>query len=106
MLILKDDGYGTTVESLRFFRKCRDYLGEILSVEMIYYYKDEEWVEYPLHIIGSLAEMRLSGCNSGFGGEGPHGSVTVLRELGYPEPYCEYPLQRKSFLLGDPKSYE
>lgn len=102
-MIWHDDGYGITQTSLAFFRERRECIGSIVGVTMLADpSEDGGWTTYPFRIIGEDAEIWLSGCNSGYGGEGPHGSITILKELGYPEPYCNWPLDKAEFKLGSP----
>ncbi len=78
-MILKDKGNGVTEESLDFFRAHRENLGKIVKVEMINCRKKK----YPLRLTDNNGnEIWLSGCDSGYEGEGPLGTFKVLKELG------------------------
>ena len=101
-MIWYDGGFCTPEDSLEFFREYWEDIGPIVGVTMLNDYRLDEWVRYPLRIIGDVAELWLSACNSGHGGRGPRGSVAVLQELGYPEPYCNWPLSKAEFKLGTP----
>ena len=77
-MILKDEGHGCTEFSIRFFRDHRNFLGVIVAAEMV---DSDDW---PLHIKDDVGnEMWLSGCTAGYGGEGPHGTHTILQECGF-----------------------
>lgn len=99
-MIWNDDGWGYTGDSLAYFCEYKNRIGPIVRVAMLNYYEDSQWVTYPFRIVGEMGEIWLSGCNAGFSGEGPRGSVTVLKELGYAEPYCNWPLEKAAFELG------
>ncbi len=76
---LKDRGGGITAESLDFFRRNRGVLGKIESVRCSF---NGSGTIYNTVIVGITAIMHLSGLNCGYGGEGPHGLYTLLKELG------------------------
>ncbi len=77
-MILKDKGDGITEESLEFFWDNRKKLGEITEVKM-FNHRDEL---YPLRLKDiNRNEIWLSGCNAGFCGEGPSGTLRLLEEL-------------------------
>jgi len=83
-MILKDGGECVTDFSLKFFRKNRDKLGRIVKIE-IQKRTDEkgEWNQHPFRIVDHKGnQLWLSGCQSGYGGEGPYGAHQVLQELG------------------------
>jgi len=78
--IIHDDGAGVTEESLKVFRKAKGKLGRIYNV----YLNDES--NFNFQIEGENGWLLLSGCSCGYGGTGPHGAVTILKELGIKEP--------------------
>lgn len=113
MKIYAEEEHGITQQSLAFFNGHKHELGDILEVQMIKYWDDlrneltgDGWEPLPMRIKGTKAEIHLSGCNSGYGGEGPNGSVKVLKALGYPEPYCNWPLYKDEFVLEPPEEYD
>lgn len=90
---LKDEGYGITTKSLEYWNKNKDKLGTIQEVACSFDPIHVEAIlggegglitplEYNLKIIGSNGVMYLSGCNCGYGGEGPNGTRRILEELG------------------------
>lgn len=81
-MILKDEGYGCTEFSIMFFRQHRQQLGVITHIEMI---DCDDWPLRIKDVVGN--EMWLSGCTSGYGGEGPHGTHTILQECGINLPF-------------------
>lgn len=93
---------GITRDNVKFFWDNISQLDELLSIS-IYKYKidavfDNHFIPSSLEKYGELEhvinpyfvardingrEIWLSGCNAGYGGEGPHGSYTILKELGF-----------------------
>jgi hypothetical protein len=80
----RDDGYGVTVESLDFWKTHKNDIGTILSVESSFepIVVLEDAKEWNTRITGSNGTILLSGCNSGYGGEGPNGTRKILEEVG------------------------
>ena len=92
-MLLKDDGGGITVRSLQFWNENKDKVGLIIgleaSVDAIHTEnRTENGITYPVEynckIYGYLGDILLSGCNCGYGGEGPNGTAKILAELGLP----------------------
>lgn len=93
-MFLKDSGHGITKESLRFWLENRNKIGVITCLEASYEPLFVEQVQasagftYPLEynviVSGSNGAIILSGCNCGYGGEGPNGTAQILAELGLP----------------------
>lgn len=90
---LKDDGGGVTRTSLDFWHKNKDKLGLIIGIEasaeaLHKENRTERGLTYPIEynviIHGYNGDMLLSGCNCGYGGEGPNGTAKILAELGVP----------------------
>lgn len=75
-VVLHDRGAGVTELSLQYFRRNVHRLGRVFEVNI-----DRDRA-FSMEIRGTRGVMLLSGCNCGYGGEGPHGSVEVLRLLG------------------------
>jgi hypothetical protein len=91
MTILKDDGGGITKRSLQFWEYNKATIGKIERIEFSlnplatitlseggFPYT----VDYTFKALGERGEIWLSGCNCGYGGEGPHGTKKILVELG------------------------
>jgi hypothetical protein len=93
-----DNGGGVTRKSLEYWKQEKHRIGAVLKVEaafeplekvpatyngdgafnsVIHYTKD-----YNVQITGTDGVIMLSGCNSGYGGEGPNGTRAILEELG------------------------
>lgn len=91
MAYLRDNGAGITVESLKFWNENKDRIGKITHVEVSFESllseeREENGITYPTEYnfiaFGSNGAVLLSGCNSGYFGEGPHGTAKILVELG------------------------
>lgn len=92
--MLKDSGHGITDESIKFWNKNKERLGKVTHVivtQMPLYTELREsgsgtpyTVEYNFIAVGNGGMMLLSGCNCGYGGTGPNGTVRILVELGAP----------------------
>jgi hypothetical protein len=82
---LSDAGTGITRDSLAFYRDHRHELGEAREVTVRFPGYDDPHDPY-LMVLRDVAglEMRLSGCTTGYVGEGPHGTMRVLIEEGCP----------------------
>lgn len=75
-IVLHDKGAGVTKLSLQYFKKHVHRLGQVFEVNI-----DQDRA-FHMEIKGTSGVMLLSGCNCGYGGEGPHGSVEILKLLG------------------------
>lgn len=84
--IYRDNGSGVTEESLRFWRNVKRKVGKVklLICEEKWDEENRSWREYNTRIVGENGEVWLSGLNCGYGGEGPHGLLRLLVELGVP----------------------
>lgn len=90
-MMLRDSGHGITEQSLQFWHENKDKIGRVEALEasfeplMIDVDDDETGIfEWNVEIRGSGGSIFLSGCNCGYGGEGPNGTATILAELGVP----------------------
>ena len=92
-MYLKDDGGGITVRSLEFWNEYKDKVGLVFGLEasvdaLHTENRTENGITYPIEynciIYGYKADILLSGCNCGYGGEGPNGTAKILAELGVP----------------------
>ena len=91
-MYLRDNGGGITRESLEFWNKNKNSIGKVTHVEVSaegLYLEDrtgENGITYPVEYnfiaFGECGAILLSGCNCGYGGEGPNGTAKILAELG------------------------
>jgi len=90
-MVLRDDGHGITEKSLEFWHANRHKLGDIevivVTAEPLLVEQKEDYgikynVEYNFWAGGTTGVIYLSGCNCGYGGEGPNGTAKILAELG------------------------
>ena len=103
-MIYLDDGHGISETSLALFQEHKHLIGKIESIKMTDYGNFE--VVYPFKIVGDVGEIWLSGCVAGFAGEGPHTTVQILTELGYPDDACQVVFGNREFLLGPPNKWK
>src|SRR5437016_395126 len=82
---IDDTGNGITKDSLAFYRDHRHRIGDVREVNVRFPGYDDPHDPYLLVLRdGDGNELRLSGCTTGYVGEGPHGSMRVLIEEGVP----------------------
>lgn len=84
-----DDGGGVTQTSIKFFCQNKNKIGDVRIVMaskdgLASENKSGYQVNYTCVIIGSDGSIYLSGCNCGYGGEGPNGTAKILAQLGVP----------------------
>ena len=79
-LVYSDKGYGVTEESLNYLKTLKGKLGNIKQISI------DQKREMSMEIACENGLVLLSGCNCGYGGTGPHGSIKVLEELGFTDP--------------------
>ena len=92
MNLYQDDGGGITVKSLKFWDQHKKLIGKVNQIEADRDYIECErkpmtgggWLQkdYSVRITGNKGTILLSGCNCGYGGEGPNGTRQILEELG------------------------
>jgi len=85
--IYRDEGHGITRTSLAFWDQNKHQVGRIMRVvvaDVIERVTSPAGYasEYSMIIYGSTGMIILSGCNCGYGGEGPNGTAKILVELG------------------------
>ena len=81
---LKDHGNGITRDSLQFFREHRHQLGDIVEASVRFPGFEDPYDPYLMVLRDDRGdEMLLSGCTSGYAGEGPRGAMQVLVEAGW-----------------------
>jgi len=102
-MYLKDGGHGITEKSLKFWKENKNSIGKITHVwasfeplltenrtENFYGQAHVDYVvEYNFVAFGYEGAIFLSGCNSGYFGEGPHGTAKILVELGLNKEIAE-----------------
>jgi hypothetical protein len=82
---ISDAGTGIARDSLEFHRDHRHELGDIREVTVRFPGYDDPHDPYLLVLRdGQGGEMRLSGCTTGYVGEGPHATMRVLIDEGCP----------------------
>tara|TARA_Y100001951_G_scaffold85962_1_gene76132 strand:- start:215 stop:562 length:348 start_codon:yes stop_codon:yes gene_type:complete len=75
--IFTDDGGGMTQRSLEYFDTLKGKLGRIIEIHI------DSDRNFCWEIFCDAGWVLLSGVNSGYGGEGPHGSLKILDLLGF-----------------------
>ena len=89
-MYLRDNGYGVTDDSLKFWKEHKNSIGKITHVEVrfepLFIDTDRDNIasEYNFVAFGYEGAIFLSGCNCGYGGTGPNGTAKILAELGLP----------------------
>ena len=78
--VYSDKGYGVTSESIEYLETLKGKLGSIRQINI------DQNREMSMEIVCEGGLVLLSGCNCGYGGTGPHGSVKVLELLGFNNP--------------------
>ena len=78
--VYSDKGYGVTSESIEYLETLKGKLGSIRNINI------DQNREMSMEIVCEGGLVLLSGCNCGYGGTGPHGSVKVLEVLGFNNP--------------------
>ena len=78
--IFTDDGGGMTQRSLEYFDTLKGKLGRIIEIHI------DSDRNFCWEIFCDAGWVLLSGVNSGYGGEGPHGSLKILDLLGFKKP--------------------
>lgn len=99
---------GNTRDSLKFYNDNKEYLDEVIAIFAYFddfdaimdgFYMRDDYFDYgelkalkcPSFILRDKLgkEMWLDGCNVGYVGEGPRGSIQIMKELGLTEDKCE-----------------
>jgi len=81
--IFHDKGHGVTQESIEYFKGLKGTLGEIIEINL------SQHRHFTMELQCSAGYVLLSGANCGYGGTGPHGSVEILKMLGF-QDYRKY----------------
>jgi hypothetical protein len=99
--VLVEPGEGVTEQSKAFFLLHRHLFGTFISATMGDYER-----AYCLRLYDDVGQvLELRGCTAGYGGEGPHGTLTILRWAGFsdadaaPATLERLALGRETFLL-------
>ena len=74
--VWQDGGHGITNKSLRYFDSLKGKLGAIHKIHI----DGDRQMSMEIEAINGV--VLLSGVNCGYGGEGPHGTLTLLKKLG------------------------
>ena len=74
--VWQDGGHGITNKSLRYFDSLKGKLGAIHKIHI----DGDRQMSMEIEAINGV--VLLSGVNCGYGGEGPHGTLTILEKLG------------------------
>lgn len=78
-MIFKYDAKGCTKDAIQIYKENKNRIGEICKATMTI--KDESILSL---YDKEENELRIiSGLDSGYGGEGPHGLLWVLRDAGF-----------------------
>ena len=75
--IFTDDGGGMTQRTLEYFDTLKGNLGRIIEIHI------DSDRNFSWEIFCDAGWVLLSGVSSGYGGEGPHGSLKILDLLGF-----------------------
>lgn len=90
---------GVTRYSLEFWDKVKDNVGEVVKAEM----KHRANITKDLYLVLYTTKdikVCLYGVNAGYGGEGPRGTIQVLKEAGFnPKRAEEVVLNNETFTL-------
>lgn len=79
-MIYRDSAGGITTRSLKFWQQNRNRLGVIMRIEI----QDRKASKWPLRLRGAKGhEVWLSGCVSGFPGEGSRATFEIISNLGF-----------------------
>jgi hypothetical protein len=82
---ISDTGNGVTRDSLAFYRDHRHRIGDLTEVYVRFPGYDDPHDPYLMRLRDQHGdELLLSGCTTGYVGEGPHGSMNVLISEGCP----------------------
>jgi len=79
-MIITDEGGGITQESLKLFESWKGKFGEIIWLH-VNRSDDYNAPLFSCEIHGMDNTMLLSGCNCGYGGEGPTGTIKILNMI-------------------------
>jgi len=96
-MIIKDGGHGITQKSLALWNARKKDIGKVTSVKSFFENIDE--TGHNTVITGEKGEMWLSGCNCGYGGEGPNGTREILVELGVDDETARTLMCRPAFII-------
>jgi hypothetical protein len=85
MMRYSDSGNGITADSLAFYREHRHRLGRIVTAAVRFPGFSDPRDPYLMVLFDCAGnELRLSGCTSGYPGEGPRGALHILIAEGWP----------------------
>ncbi len=97
----KDDGFGVTEFSLKFFERIRKNLGHVVEVTASFkpLRTTPEGSYYTILRDHEGNEVWLSGCTAGYHGAGPNGTRKLLKLVGLPVPSRLYSSKRKPVVI-------
>ncbi len=102
-VILAPD-FGTTSDALKAWEHYREHLGTVHEVYIaqrgiqgLPMAEDSDFLAKFLALGSTGTGLALSGTNCGYGGEGPHGTVIILRELGISEAVVSLVFHERAF---------
>jgi hypothetical protein len=98
-MILYDDGGGITRRSIDFWHDNKHKIGNVGMLKVSFDSHIHNDKEYNLVAMGNEGTIFLSGCNCGYGGEGPHGTKQILIELGVPADKAEEYIYKKNLVF-------
>ena len=81
--VWQDGGHGITNKSLRYFDSLKGKLGRITNIHISFERQMSMEIDCEHGIV------LLSGVNCGYGGEGPQGSIEILKRLGVDEAFTK-----------------
>ena len=93
--IYHDEGAGVTQMSVEYFTKLKGKLGRITDIRV------DSDREFSTEIYCDAGFVLLSGTNCGYGGTGPHGTVELLKMMGFkPEMFERQVFENKSVRIN------
>lgn len=104
-----DYGDGVTQISLEAWECCKGFIGRVTSIMACFEplfvrtRRSSCGTDYDVHwnlrIEGEAGVLYLSGCNCGYGGEGPNGTRRILEELGVPPERARELMLQREFII-------
>lgn len=110
---LMDEGHGITRKSLEYWDAYKGIIGRVVRVDVseepLHTEQDHfrgAIFEYNFVAFGTKGTIYLSGCNCGYGGEGPNGTAKILAELGLPIDEARRAMYQKHICYSDGRLLE
>lgn len=93
--VYHDEGAGVTQMSVEYFKKLKGKLGKIIDIRV------DSDREFSMEMYCDAGYVLLSGVNCGYGGTGPHGTVEILKMIGFkPEMYERIVFENQSVRIN------